>query len=330
MKKACIDRKGASEQINEAAEAIKESKLVAFPTETVYGLGADATSREAVQQIFAVKQRPADNPLIVHVTGARMAEDIASAWPETAQILAERLWPGPLTLVLPKNDFVPDVTTGGLETVAVRAPENPVARQLIEAAETPIAAPSANPYRGLSPTTAEHVEANFDGGIEWLLDAGPTEVGIESTVVSLLGAKPMVLRPGMITAGWIEQVLAEGGEPLEVRAEVSDEQKAKSPGSDEVHYAPDARVELFNLDFPPENRESDGGVVYTERGAKVVDDVARVEQLKREPDSYARHLYAALHRLDEANVDRILVEAPPRHDVWAGIWDRLKRASTES
>ncbi|MFW6201455.1 MAG: L-threonylcarbamoyladenylate synthase, partial [Gemmatimonadota bacterium] len=185
--------------IDRAARALREGRLIAFPTETVYGLGADALDADAVRRIFEAKERPPRNPLIVHVADAAAARGLVERWPPAAGRLADAFWPGPLTLVLPKRPEVPDEVTAGLPTVAVRVPSHPVARALLLAAGVPVAAPSANPFTGVSPTTARHVQSGLADRIDLVLDAGPTPVGIESTVVDLSGPKPRLLRPGMIS-----------------------------------------------------------------------------------------------------------------------------------
>src|SRR6476619_3276599 len=212
-------------------ELIRAGKLVAFPTETVYGLGANALDADAVRRIFEVKGRPATSPLIVHVDSVDMARRVAAKWPETAELLARAYWPGPLTLVLPKNACIPDIVTAGLPTVGVRMPAHPVALDLIRAAGVPVAAPSANRFTELSPTTAEHVRRSLGDAVDCVLDGGPTPVGIESTVISLAGA-PTLLRPGMIPREALEALIG----PVQMAGAM--EGAHPSPGMHPRHYAP--------------------------------------------------------------------------------------------
>ncbi len=289
-------------EIERAAELLRAGRLVAFPTETVYGLGANALDEAAVRLIFEVKGRPPSNPLIVHVTGIAMARELASEWTEQAQTLAERFWPGPLTIVVPRKSVVPDIVTAGLPSVGLRVPAHPVALALLKAAQIPIAAPSANRFTELSPTTAEHVRKGLAGQpVALILDGGPCTVGIESTVLSLAGPRPRILRPGMITQTEIEQAIG----PVEVGA------GAESPGQHPRHYSPRTRVILG--ESPREGR-----------GARL--DFA---SMPRDPAAYAERLYRVLHEIDAVGYDWISVELPPDTAEWAGIRDRLKRAANE-
>ena len=224
--------------VRRGAEVIRAGGLVAFPTETVYGLGADALSDSAVARIFEAKERPRGNPLIVHLAGAAALESVAARVPPRARDAAARFWPGPLTLVLPRAGTVPLITTGGLETVAVRVPSHPVARALIEASGRPIAAPSANRSGRPSPTRAEHVREDLDGRIELILDGGPTPVGVESTVLDMTTEPPMLLRPGGVTLEQLRDCLGE----VAVLAGDDEEAAGRSPGLRYRHYAPRAQV----------------------------------------------------------------------------------------
>jgi L-threonylcarbamoyladenylate synthase len=295
--------------IKEAAEILREGGLVAFPTETVYGLGANALDSAAVAKIFEAKGRPETSPLIVHASSIAMARSLVTEWPREAEELAQRWWPGPLTLVLPKAEQIPGIVTAGLPTVGVRIPAHPLALELIEAAGIPLAAPSANRFKELSPTTAAHVRAAFGDTIP-VLDGGPTRVGIESTVVSIADGKVTLLRPGMIALGEIEQaVTPEGAHP--------------SPGMAARHYSP--RTPLFIVNTPSEMPDRRGAYVFWNTSGLT----ARSIRMPDDPVSYARRLYSVLHQLDEENWPWIAVEAPPETSGWHAIADRLKRAASK-
>ena len=226
-----------------AASVIRRGGLVAFPTETVYGLGANALDAAAVARIFAAKGRPSFNPLIVHVPAVAQAQELVTDWPEVAEQLARAFWPGPLTLVLGKRDVVPDIVTAGLANVAVRVPSHPIALALLRAARRPIAAPSANRYTRLSPTTAAHVAASLGDAVDLVIDGGPTTVGIESTVVDVTGPVPRLLRPGMLGLDALRAVVGEVAPPVAAPA-VDDEAPRPSPGMTARHYAPHASDSL--------------------------------------------------------------------------------------
>jgi L-threonylcarbamoyladenylate synthase len=295
-------------EIESAALLIRAGRLVAFPTETVYGLGANALDAGAVRLIFLAKGRPESSPLIVHVSSARMARSYVTSWPETADRLAARHWPGPLTLVLPKQPSIPDEVTAGLSTVGLRVPAHPVALQLIESAGVPIAAPSANRFTGLSPTCAEHVRTSLGGRVDMILDGGSTPVGIESTVLSLAGAQPALLRPGMISREEIEEITG----PVTV-VETAGLGAHPAPGLHPRHYSP--RTPLMLVQGPP-GRPGRGA--YLKHG----------ENMPADARNYAAALYSTLHRLDGEGLDWIAVEFPPEDPAWTGIRDRLRRAAT--
>ena len=225
----------------EAATLIQAGRLVAFPTETVYGLGANALDADAVARIFAAKERPAYDPVIVHVADAAELTDLTAALPDLGSLLIERFWPGPLTLVLPRSERVPDVVTAGGPTVAVRAPAHPLARALLDAAGTPIAAPSANRFSHTSPTRAQHVWDDLAGRIDMILDGGPTAVGVESTVLDLTTEPPTLLRPGGVTIEEIEALIG----PVQTSARREDGNTLPAPGMLDRHYAPRAVLWLF-------------------------------------------------------------------------------------
>ena len=294
------------EQIARAAEMIRNGELVAFPTETVYGLGANALNADAVARIYAAKNRPFASPLIVHVDGEAMARALTAAWPALAETLARRFWPGPLTIVLKKAAIVPDVVTANLDSVGIRMPRHEVALKLIQQAGVPIAAPSANRFTEMSPTTAAHVFQSLGDSVDLILDGGPTQVGIESTVVSLRRNPPVVLRPGMIGLHELEHVTG-----LHWGREVDKPHVVESPGQYPRHYAP--RTKLYVLDE---------GITPTQGRGRVID-------MPHDSVRYAACLYAELHKADAEGWDWIVVRKPPETSDWDGIRDRLKRASED-
>lgn len=316
--------------IADAAAIIRAGGLVAFPTETVYGLGADATSAAAVAKIFAAKGRPSYNPLIVHVSDADAARAVVSRWPNAARDLATRFWPGPLTLVLPKHQGIPDSVSAGLHTVGVRVPAHPVALALIQAAGRPIAAPSANRSTELSPTDATHVAASLGGEPELILDAGPASVGIESTVLDLSSVVPTILRPGMISRAQIADVI---GDVQSLASRPSGSASRSSPGMLDRHYSPRAR--LIVVEEPGDGalnaavaRESVGGQrVAVLARSDYRSQMAAVTLMPDSPEHYARDLYATLHRLDGEGFDVVIVQSVPGAESWDGVRDRLMRAS---
>jgi L-threonylcarbamoyladenylate synthase len=290
--------------LEQAAALIRAGKLVAFPTETVYGLGANALDSEAVARIFAAKGRPRTSPLIVHVDSVEMARGLASQWPDAAEVLARRYWPGPLTLVVPKRAAIPDIVTAGLPTVGLRMPAHPLALALIRAAGVPIAAPSANRFTELSPTHAGHVPA---GLADYVMNGGPARVGIESTVLSLAG-EPTLLRPGAIS---LTEIAASIGPVL--TAEAPDSGPHASPGMHRRHYRPATPLYLIGAGEPPPA----GCGAWLRLG----------REMPADPVEYAAVLYQTLHRLDAQGVGGIAVEQPPETPEWAGVLDRLRRAA---
>ncbi len=311
--------------IRAAAAVLRAGGLVAFPTETVYGLGANALSAAAVARVFQAKGRPATNPVIVHVARAADVLNVASKWPSTAARLAERFWPGPLTLVVPKGDTVPEIVTAGGSTVAVRCPNHPVARALIEAAGVPVAAPSANRSTELSPTRAEHVLKSMNGRIDWVLDGGPCPGGIESTVVDVTGDVPRVLRPGLISAPQLAEVIGH----IELGA--STEGVVRSPGQMARHYSPRTPLVLAVVTkdafryLNATEREGGRAVILGLAGPTTI---PTYRTMSNAPEVYAAELYATLHALDAEGWDRIVIELPPDTPEWAGVRDRLLRAAT--
>lgn len=314
--------------IERAAALLRAGQLVAFPTETVYGLGANALDPEAVAKIFAAKGRPDYNPLIVHTADRGRARALVTAWPEAADLLAARYWPGPLTLVLPKHPSIPAIVTAGLSNVAVRVPAHPVALALLAAADLPLAAPSANPSGAVSPTSADHVARGLGDRVAMILDGGPTDVGIESTVVDLSGAEPVLLRPGMISREALEALVG----PVRLAAERRGPEPRQSPGMLDRHYAPRAPLVLFDDANDPRIRTILGEHGRESVGALVLDSppagAGMTITLPRDPAGYGRGLYDALHRLDQSGVRLILVQRPPAGAGWAAVHDRLARAAT--
>ncbi len=308
-----------------AAAVLKQGGLVALPTETVYGLGANALDPAAVHRIFAAKDRPADNPLIVHVDGVEMARSLVADWPAEAELLASRFWPGPLTLILPKSPRVPDAVTAGLPAVALRMPAHPVGRALIRIAGLPIAAPSANRSGRPSPTDAAHVLADLKGRVDMILDGGPAAVGIESTVLSLLADPPMILRPGGVSLDQLQAVdprIAYGADHGKV-----------SPGTRYKHYAPKAPVtrlgalSALEAEAARLNAEGQKVGILTHVPVTVPDSVS-VVSLPDDPDGYAAQFYRAMRALDAHGPDRILLLEPPSGGRWDAVRDRVLRASS--
>ena len=318
------------QKIDRAAEVIRSGGLVAFPTETVYGLGANALDPNAVEKIFDAKNRPAYNPLIVHVASTEEAKSLVESWPQAAELLAAKFWPGPLTLVLPKKSHVPPEVSAGLATVAIRVPRHPIAHALIAAAGVPIAAPSANRSNELSPTRAEHVRKSLGDAVDVLVDGGKTAEGIESTVVDLSQDRPALLRPGTITVEQIEELIG----PLERSLFLASAgAPARSPGMMERHYAPKAELVLYKRDevekfrglmtHAREHNLRVGAIAFANPPMHV-DDLRLVPV---EPRSYAHSIYSTLHELDDAGCGLILVEQVPENADWEGVRDRLRRAA---
>lgn len=315
-----------------AAEVLLRGGLVAFPTETVYGLGANALDAAAVARIYAAKGRPGFNPLIVHVLNAAAARELA-AWSPQAEALAATFWPGPLTFVLPKRDVVPSIVTAGGATVALRAPAHPVAQALLAAARVPLSAPSANRSTEVSPTRAEHVLRSLGGRIELILDGGATSGGIESTVLSLVESPPRLLRPGPIS---IEQLEAIVGPITRPTSATSEGETLPSPGMMPRHYAPQAMLEIASDDGYARalelvrSRHRVGWLRFAATSGAhqpFAIERLRVYVMPRDPAGYGAMLYDTLHQLDAWGADHIVVERPPSDDAWLAIRDRLSRAA---
>jgi L-threonylcarbamoyladenylate synthase len=306
-------------EIATAARLLRAGRLVAFPTETVYGLGANALDPEAVARIFQVKGRPRTSPLIVHVATVEMAQSLVATWPEAAELLARKFWPGPLTLVLEKQPSIPQIVTADLLTVGLRMPAHPIALALIRAAGVPVAAPSANRFTQLSPTTAEHVRASLGEDVDYILDGGPCHVGIESTVLSLAEPEPVLLRPGGIARADLEAIIG----PVVAAAEIPNGAHP-SPGMHPRHYSPKTPLLLVrNGRVPAEGR----GFYLQHQHAPSRSDLAVIE-MPITATEYAAALYDTLHRIDHSGRAWIAVDLPPHTPEWEAVHDRLRRAAT--
>ncbi len=309
-------------EIEEAVEALRAGELVVFPTETVYGLGANAADPAAVRKIFAVKGRPADHPVIVHLDNRRYLHRWVSDVPPVAELLAAKFWPGPLTLILPKADNVNEVVTGGQDSIGIRVPSHPIAQQLLTAFGGGIAAPSANRFGRLSPTKPEHVREELGEAVGVILDGGESPIGLESTIVSCLGNEARLLRPGFITRSQLAQVveLVSGGIV------------PRTPGDRLLHYAPSTPLAIVSSD----DLEKYAGEFVARQEKVAVLAMRPPLQTQRhmtwinagkKPDAYAHNLYNHLRALDSAGCARILVQELPDEERWAAILDRLQRAS---
>ena len=311
--------------IDEAVAVLRRGGLVAFPTETVYGLGARALDHVAVKKIFAAKGRPAAHPIIAHVLDESGAKKIAAEWNDLASQLARAFWPGPLTIIAPKKNEIPDDLTGGGKSVGIRAPSHPVARALLAALDEPIAAPSANRFQQISPTLAAHVVKSLGDKVDLVLDGGACARGIESTVVAVSKNEIRLLRPGSISIaalGAYAKVIYENH-----IIERADELRA-SPGMDAKHYAPRARLLVAPRDRIASRMGAAEKVGIILRGKSAAIAAFDVRVLADDPDDFASALFAALHDLDDANCSLIIVEAPPETDAWIAVRDRLGRAAS--
>ncbi len=309
-----------------AAGLLKAGEVVAFPTETVYGLGANALNAGAVDRIYARKGRPSTNPLIVHVSSIEMAKSIC-VWNEQAQQLADTFWPGPLTLVLPKLAVIPDNVSAGLQTVGVRIPANETARQLIEVAGIPLAAPSANKSNEISPTSAAHVQKSL-GNHLFILDGGDCEIGLESTVLDLSVSPPVILRPGQIRERQITVVIGHLGT---IERTVVEDEAAPAPGMSRRHYAPNAKVYVFGTMIDAIYHKMALG--FDQKVGIIAFAPTKMEGqeiiMPNDADEYAQRFYAALHSLDEAECELILIEAVPLTLEWSAVRDRIARCAAQ-
>ena len=324
--------------MEKAGEILKSGGLVAFPTETVYGLGGDALNPEASAKIYAAKGRPSDNPLIVHIADMEALKVLASEVPEKAKLLADRFWPGPLTMIMPKSDAVPYATTGGLDTVAIRMPSHPAAQCLLRAVQLPIAAPSANRSGRPSPTNASHVIEDMDGRIDMIIDGGDVGIGVESTIVDLTGKQPMLLRPGFITPQMLEQVLGPVAIDPAVYKQVSAAVHPKAPGMKYRHYAPKADMEIVEgsreavaayinqkLAAQPEKKI---GILATDENVRLYqggfcESVGSHDSLAE----VAHNLFRVLRDFDDAGVDMIYSESFSSQGEGMAVMNRLMKAA---
>jgi L-threonylcarbamoyladenylate synthase len=320
-----------ADAIKRAADLLRQGRLVAFPTETVYGLGADASNPDAVAGIFKAKGRPADHPLIVHIADIDSLYDWASVVPDAALKLAHRFWPGPLAIILPKKPEVPLAVTGGQQTVGLRMPDHPVALALLKSFGGGIAAPSANRFCRISPTQASHVSEELGDAVDMILDGGACQVGVESTIIDLSGSQPRLLRPGHISRQEIEAVLqTELVIPSASAPEISEE--IRVPGMMAVHYAPTTpamRCPAEQLQDRIQQLITDGKKIGLLSYQLDIAETAqlRVLRLPEQAADYAQSLYAALRELDSLHLDMILIEQPPQTEAWRAINDRLGKAS---
>ena len=311
--------------LDDALAALRRGEPIGLPTETVYGLAADAHDPAAIRRIYELKGRPSDHPLIVHVADAVTASRWAGDWPEAAEALADAFWPGPLTLILPRAANVPDEVTGGQDTVGLRVPAHPVAQALLRAFEGGVAAPSANRFGRLSPTTAAHVREEFGDAVAVILDGGECEIGLESTIVDLSTDTPRILRPGKISRPEIEAVIG----PV---AEGKDGDGPRASGTLASHYAPSARVQLMDAadllaalqQTPP---AALAAVAVYSRQADIPSGLAAHRRMPDDAAAAAHDLFAVLRELDASGATQIWVERPPAEPAWDGVNDRLRRAA---
>ncbi|MFW5813625.1 MAG: L-threonylcarbamoyladenylate synthase [Fibrobacterota bacterium] len=314
-------------QIQRAAQILKNGGVVAFPTETVYGLGANAFDEKAVAKIFETKRRPFFDPLILHIGDEGWLEELVTEVPPLARKLIEQIWPGPLTIVLPKKRIVSDIVTSGLPNVAVRMPLNNIARQIVSAADLPIAAPSANLFGSISPTTAAHVKEQLGDSVEMIVDGGPCAVGVESTIVSFSGEKPVLLRPGGLELEKIEEIVG----PVEIPA--PDELINQSPGRGGQHYAPRTPFRLVESSSDLADGKKTGVIVFSDKEkAFLPSGIAAVEVLSADGDirEAACNLFCAMRRLDSMKLDLIAALPIPTYGLGLAINDRLSRAAMKT
>lgn len=321
--------------IPQAAELLRQGEVVGIPTETVYGLAANAYNPEAVTRIFAAKGRPQDNPLIVHIADWEQISEVAERVPEQAIALAKAYWPGPMTMILPKKDSIPMVTSAGLNTVGIRLPSHPLAREIIRAAGVPLAAPSANTSGRPSTTTAQHVMEDLGGRIAAVVDGGPCSVGVESTVISLCGNKPRLLRPGGISLEQLRAVLGEVEVDRALYQKIDDTERVSAPGMKYRHYAPKAPVTVVfgspaaSADYIYAQLGENFGVLCFDDCAERFAGRAVVETFGRsdDPEEQAREVFDALRRFDETPVTAIFAQCPPATGIGLAVANRIQKAA---
>lgn len=323
----------ADSQIREVADILKQGGIVAIPTETVYGLAGNALSAECADKIFKAKGRPSDNPFIVHISEMSEWDSLVESIPEPARELADRFWPGPLTIILPKSDKIPLTVSGGLSTVGVRMPSNEIARSIIKECGFPLAAPSANTSGKPSPTCADHVKEDLTGKIDAIVDGGECDVGVESTVISLAVSPPRLFRPGGITTEMLTEVLGEFVVDDAVYQKLADGTEAPSPGMKYKHYSPSAKVTLIkgSLDsfkkFTEENKDGSTFCLCFEGEEKEIDAPCIVYGKKDDPASQAKHIFDSLRKLDKAGAKTVFARFPESDGVGLAVFNRLIRAS---
>lgn len=344
MKVIKIEKEAIDDRLlAEAAQQIREGGLVAFPTETVYGLGANALDKEAAQKIYAAKGRPSDNPLIVHIGKAEELKPLVKKIPEIGKKLMEAYWPGPLTIIFPKSDLVPDEITGGLDTVAVRMPVDPIANRLIQLAGVPIAAPSANTSGRPSPTTPAHVYQDMNGRIDILIDGGSVGIGVESTIVDVSGPTPVLLRPGAVTMEMLKAVVGDVETDQAVLGPVSSGTKPKAPGMKYRHYAPKAQLVLVEegekaqeavpemINRLAEEKMDQGfqvGIICTEETiSQYPRGIVRSLGIRAKEETIAHNLFAVLREFDDLQADYIFSECFSKSHLGQAIMNRLSKAA---
>jgi len=316
----------ATQNLDLAVSYLRSGELVAFPTETVYGLGADARNPDAIQKVFQAKGRPADHPLIVHIADAQQLSEWATRIPASAWLLAASFWPGPLTIILPKHPSVSALITGGQDTIALRIPKHPLTLELLRKFGSGLVGPSANKYGHVSPTLAAHVATDLGDAVAAIVDGGPCAIGIESTIIYLSNQQPVIMRQGAITAAAIEQILQ-----TKVLVNSMPQTSIRTAGGDESHYAPNTPVYLLALNDIIAYAQQQANISVISLHSKPVDLATNIvwQQLPLDPVAYAHDLYANLRAHDQLNNTAILVEQVPLTISWAAINDRLTRASVK-
>lgn len=307
------------DEIGQAIELLRQGEIVAIPTETVYGLAADATNESAVMKIFIAKERPSDHPLIVHIDSLERVNDWAQEIPGNAIKLAKHFWPGPLTMILKKKKSVSKVVTGGLETVALRVPNHKLTLEIIRTLGKGLAAPSANSHKRTSPTKPEHVLKTLYGKISAVLDGGPCEVGVESTIIDLTLQEPRIIRPGAITGHMIEAVLG-------IKISKKEDPFQRAPGNMAIHYQPEKPLFIMSFEeiLEKTKAEPNAAVMHYDKIGNLSDALSF--KMPKDKAGYSKTLYETLYKIDQSNANKILVQAPPRSEEWNDVNDRLEKA----